>query len=216
MSSRRWAGVWAAVHAERRALSADLAGVPAERWSQASLCPGWDVHDVVAHLVDSATTTRLGFVRRMVAARFDFDRDNATGVARERRSSTAQTLAAFDRVLTATKTPPAAPATRLVEVVVHGEDVRRPLGLVRDYPLDHVLPALRYQLATSVSMGGGRQRAAGFRLVALDADLTSGTGPEVRGTALALLLAVSGRPVGPTELTGAGAPAFVRRLSDHP
>lgn len=213
MSSQEWAVVWTAVHEERRALSADLSGVPAEQWAEESLCPGWDVHDVVAHLIDSAKTTRLGFARRLVAARFDFDRDNAVGVSRERRVRPSETLAEFDRILTETKTPPAAPATRLVEAVVHGEDLRRPLGLHREYPIDHVLPALRHQLKTAASMGGGRERAAGFRLVAIDSGVSLGTGPEVSGTALALLLAISGRPVDAAELSGPAALAFVQQLS---
>lgn len=205
--------MWAAVHEERRALSADLSGVPVERWAEKSLCPGWDVHDVVAHLIDAAKTTRLGFTRRLVAARFDFDRDNAVGVTRERRGSPSETLAEFNRILTETKTPPAAPATRLVEAVVHGEDVRRPLGLHREYPVDHVLAALRYQLKTAASMGGGRERAAGFRLVATDSGVSAGTGPEVHGTALALLLAISGRPVDAVELSGPAVSSFVQQLS---
>ena len=135
---------------------------------------------------------------------------------RERRTTPAETLAAFDRVATATTTPPAAPATRLVEAVVHGEDVRRPLGLHRDYPVEHVLPALGYQVKTSVSMGGGKQRAAGFRLVAVDSGFSAGEGPEVRGTALVLLLAISGRPVGPDELSGPGAEPFLQQLARHP
>lgn len=210
MSAREWSTVWAAVHEERRALSADLAELPPERWAEASLCPGWDVHDVVAHLIDSAKTTRIGFVRRLIAARFDFDRDNAIGVARERRATPAETLAAFDRIIPETKTPPAAPATRLVEAVVHGEDIRRPLGIGRSTPLEHVLPALRYQLRTSTAMGGGRERAQGLCLIASDADVALGSGsdPEVRGTALALLLAVSGRRLRPGELAGGGVPAL--------
>lgn len=208
MASQEWTSVWSAVHDERRALSADLAKIPPQQWSAASLCPGWDVHDVLAHLIDSAKTTRWGFVRRLISARFDFDRDNAIGVARERCGSPAETLAAFDGIISETKTPPAAPATRLVEAVVHGEDVRRPLGIQRDYPVDHVLPALKYQLKTAGAMGGGRERAQGLRLVAVDTDFASGSGPEVRGTALALLLAVSGRPLRATELTGPGSAAF--------
>ena len=211
MASQKWDRVWAAVHEERRALSTDLGSVPAHRWAEASLCPGWDVHDVVAHLIDSAKTTRLGFARRLVAARFDFDRDNAVGVAHERRESPAETLAEFDRIATATNTPPAHPATRLVEAVVHGEDVRRPLGVHREYPIAHVLPALRYQLTTPVSMGGGRERAAALHLVALDSDFSSGEGAEVRGTTVALLLAVSGRPLSPPELTGPGARTLLSR-----
>ncbi|MEK8228663.1 maleylpyruvate isomerase N-terminal domain-containing protein [Oerskovia sp. M15] len=89
------------------------------------MCPGWDVHDVLAHLVDSAKTTRLSFVRRMVAAGFDFDRDNAIGITREGSASPRHA----DRVQGSTQPyrhTPAALATRLVEAFVHGEDVRRP------------------------------------------------------------------------------------------
>lgn len=57
-------------------------------------------------------------------------------------------------------------------------------------------------------MGGGRERARGWRLVASDAEFTEGAGPEVRGPAVALLLAISGRQVDPTELTGPGVAAF--------
>lgn len=208
--------VWPAVHEERRALIEDLAAARPEQWATPSLCPDWDVHDVVAHLVDSAKTTRWGFIRRLAAARFDFDRDNAAGVARERAATPAATLAEFRRVLTETKTPPAAPATRLVEAIVHGEDIRRPLGITRNYPIEHVVTALQHQLKTSVSMGGGQQRAAALRLVATDSDVDAGTGAEVRGTTLSLLLAVSGRPVDQNEFTGEGAAEFVKRLTPAP
>lgn len=185
--------VWPIVHAERRALVADLGQLRAAQWATPSLCPGWDVHDVVAHLVDTAKTGRLVFVRRLIAARFDFDLDNDRGVARERRSDERDTLAALAAVEGLTLTPPANLATRLVEAIVHGEDIRRPLGIVADYPQEAVIAALEYQLRTGVSMGGGKERAAGSRLIADDAGWSRGSGPEVHGTALDLLLAVSGR-----------------------
>ncbi|WP_129336542.1 maleylpyruvate isomerase family mycothiol-dependent enzyme [Cellulomonas endophytica] len=198
--------VWPAVHAERLALVRDLEGIAVERFLTPSLCPVWTVHDVVAHLVDDATTTPLRFARGLLATRFDFDALNAAGVARERRDDPRATVAALAAAALRTTSAPAPRATRYVEVVVHGEDVRRPLGLVHTYPPEAVLAALRHQLRTGVSTGGGRERAAGVRLVATDADLAHGTGPEVRGTALALLLAVSSRPVAADELTGPGTP----------
>ena len=197
--------IWPVVHHERRALAHDLEAIDPAQWGMASLCPGWDIHDVLAHLIDSATTTRLAFIRRMVAARFDFDRDNAAGISRERASNPLATLAAFRKVSASEATPPAPLATRLVEAFVHGEDIRRPLGIARAYPPDDVAIALTYQLNTSVKMGGGRERAKGRRLVTTDASFTHGDGLEARGTALALLLAVSGRPLAPGELTGPGA-----------
>lgn len=213
MPSTKWSAVWPAVHEERRVLLGDLTAARPEQWATPSLCPGWDVHDVVAHLVSSAKTTRWGFVRGMVAARFDFDRDNAAGVARERAATPAGTLAEFRRVVDETKTPPAAPATRLVEAIVHGEDIRRPLGMDRKYPIEHVATALQYQLRTTVAIGGGKQRAAGSRLVATDSGIDVGSGAEVRGSTLSLLLAVSGRPIDQDEFSGEGAAAFVRNLT---
>ncbi|GAA0556596.1 maleylpyruvate isomerase family mycothiol-dependent enzyme [Paractinoplanes ferrugineus] len=193
--------VWTVVQQERAALARDLATLCAEQWSAPTACPGWDVQDVVAHLVDSAKTTRLGFVRDMVAARFDFDRQNARGVARERRADPHEVLAELRAVTDRTSTPPAPLATRLVEAFVHGDDIRRAVGLRGDYPPESVVEALKFQLRTSVRMGGGKERAAGLRLTASDIAFDAGAGPVVRGPALALLLAVSGRPVEPGELS---------------
>ncbi|MET8523062.1 maleylpyruvate isomerase family mycothiol-dependent enzyme [Nocardioides sp. NPDC004968] len=197
--------VWPVVHAEREALIRDLATLTPAQWATPSLCVGWSVHDVLAHMVDVATTTRLGFVRRMIAAGGDFDRDNQTGVDRERAEDPAETLAAYRRVAGRTATPPAPLATRLVEEFAHGEDIRRPLGLQRDYPVEHVVTALGYLAKTSQKWGGGKERAQRVRLVATDADAAIGTGPEVHGSAIALVLALSGRALGSGELTGPGA-----------
>lgn len=183
----------------------DLAHVDARGWELPSPCAGWTVHDVVAHLVDGARTTRPGFLAGLAAAGFDFDRLNARGVARERGASPRDTLDRLRRVAARTSGPP-----RLVEEVVHGEDVRRPLGIARSYPLKAVVRALRLQVRTPVSFGGAKEPAAGVRLVAVDADAPIGEGPEVAGTALALLLAVCGRPVADDELHGPGRATLVR------
>jgi len=68
------------VHGERAALIDDLKDLADARWEEPSLCGEWTVHDVVAHLVDTARTTRLGFVVGLARVRFDFDRQNARGV----------------------------------------------------------------------------------------------------------------------------------------
>lgn len=205
------AAVWPMVHAERARLVADLETLPAERWATPSLCAGWTVHDVLAHIVDTAKTSRSSFALRMILARFDFHRDNAKGVARERQDHPSDTLAALRAAGTLTRTPLAPPATRLVEAIVHGEDIRRPLGLIGDYPDTAIVAALRYQAKTAVGFGGGRERVESVRLIATDADVEIGDGAEVRGRAIDLLLAVSGRPVAPGCLTGDGAARLVSR-----
>lgn len=198
------ADVWSFVHAERARLVDDLAAVSPTAWATPSLCPGWDVHDVLAHLVDSAKTSRIGFVRRMIASRFDFDADNAVGIARERHADPRDTLAAMRAVVPLTRTPIAPRPTRLVEAIVHGEDIRRPLGIASTYAADAVTAALAYQVGTTVAVGGGRERADGLRLIATDVSFDAGRGDAVRGRGADLLLAVSGRAVGAGAFDGPG------------
>ncbi|KWX25725.1 actinobacterial protein [Mycolicibacterium wolinskyi] len=200
--------VWPMVHAERAALIADLERLDDSAWQAASLCDGWSVHDVVAHLVDVAMTTRVGFLLDMARARFDFDRQNARGVARARGASPHETLERLRRAASRTSTPPAPLDTRLVEEVVHGEDIRRPLGITRAYAAEAVTRSLRQQARTSRSFGGAKELLTQVRITATDTDLAIGDGPEVSGTALALLLAISGRRVALGELDGPGLPAL--------
>lgn len=203
--------VWSLVHAERAALIDDLAALDDEQWDTPSLCAGWSVHDVVAHLVDSARTTRLGFVIGLARARFDFDRQNTRGVARERGRTPQETLDRLRRAAPRRSTPPAPLDSRLVEEVTHGEDIRRPLGLARAYPPEAVMRALRLQTRTPASFGGAKELLQQVRLTATDADLRLGSGPEVKGPALALLLAVSGRRVACVELAGPGVEVLAER-----
>jgi uncharacterized protein (TIGR03083 family) len=196
--------VWPIVRAERRALIEDLERLDDAQWERPSLCDGWTVHDVVAHMIDTAMTTRLGFIIGLGRARFDFDRQNARGIASIRGASPRETVERLRRVASRTSSPPAPMDTRIVEEVVHGEDIRRAVGLYRAYPHEAVIRALRHQVRTSASFGGAKELVSGVRLAATDVDLSIGDGPEVSGLALALLLAISGRRVALDELDGPG------------
>jgi uncharacterized protein (TIGR03083 family) len=204
--------VWPMVHVERRALIDDLTNLDDTQWTRPSLCDGWTVHDVVAHMVDVALTTRLGFVVGMARARFDFDRQNADGVERTRGATPRQTLERLRQVASRTSTPPAPIDTRIVEEVVHGEDIRRAVGLTRCYPQDAVVRSLRRQARTSESFGGAKELVSRVRLTATDLDLAIGDGPEVSGPALALLLVVSGRRTALAELDGPGVATLAATL----
>jgi uncharacterized protein (TIGR03083 family) len=200
---------WQTVHAERRRLAADLSRLRAVQWYLPSLCPGWDVHDVLAHLVDTARTGRLSFARDLLRARLDFDRANENGIARHKRQDPPDTLAALEKAADLTRTPPAALTTRLVEAIVHGEDIRRPLGIAGRYPEPAIIQALAHQLRTPITFGGGRERAASMRLTDRRTGTSWGQGDDVEADALDLLLAVSGRRVDRESLTGSAASTLV-------
>lgn len=91
----------------------------------------------------------------------------------------------------------------LGETLVHGEDIRRPLGLRRDHPVEAVTRvAAYYQGSDQVVVA--RSRVAGLRLVADDGPFTSGTGPLVSGPTLALVMAMTGRTACCDDLDGEG------------
>jgi hypothetical protein len=94
----------------------------------------------------------------------------------------------------------------------HGEDIRRPLGLTRSYPQEAVIRALRLQARTPTSFGGAKEIVARVRLTAADADVSIGVGPEVNGSTLSLLLAVSGRRVALDDLRGPGVAALAAAI----
>ena len=200
------ATIWQTVHSERRRLVADLSGLSEDQWRLPSLCPGWDVHDVLAHLVDTARTGRAAFVRDLLRARMDFDRANQHGIVRHKRRDPRDTVKALMEAADLTRTPPANLATRLVEAIVHGEDIRRPLGIAGSYPEPAIVQALVYQMRTPVSFGGGRERVAGLRLIDRRTGASWGQGDDdVEADAIDLLVAVSGRRLDRERLTGSGA-----------
>ena len=94
---------------------------------------------------------------------------------------------------------------------MHGEDIRRVVGLRRDYPDKAVARSLLQQARMPASFGGAKELVARVRLTASDVDLSVGEGPEVSGPALALLLAVTGRRIALDELDGPGLATLLPR-----
>lgn len=197
--------VWAIVHHERRALIEDLATIQPEQWNTQSLCDKWTIHDLVAHLVDDAKTSRKNFMFGLLRSGFNLDRLGNLGVQKEKRDSPADMLDAFRDVQYRTSSAPAPLASRLVEIIVHGEDVRRPLGIRHEYPIDAMIAAIEYQLATADVVGGSKNRASGLHLVAIDIDWSHGSGAIVRGKTIDILMALTGRHLPFDALSGDGA-----------
>jgi uncharacterized protein (TIGR03083 family) len=151
------------------------------------------------------------FVGKMAKAGFDFNRFAAAGVARESSGGPAATIAELRACQSRRTAPPGPKDTWLGEAFVHGEDIRRPLGIKREYPLDWVSRALTFY-SGSEPIVHGKSRVAGVTLHVTDTDLRLGSGPEAAGPVLSLLLVASGRGAVLDELSGPGVDLLRSRL----
>jgi uncharacterized protein (TIGR03083 family) len=203
--------IWPTIHAERASLADEVSSLTDAQWATQSLCSEWNVHQVLAHLLSAAKMTPPRFLARFAAAGFNFDRFAARQVAVEGAGGPAATLTAFRAATPRTTAPPGPKETWLGEAFVHGEDIRRPLGIAHDYPLAQVTRAIAFY-ARSNAIIGGRNRVAGLTLKATDTGFSVGSGPLVEGPAISLLLAASGRRSALAELSGPG----VEVLRDRP
>jgi uncharacterized protein (TIGR03083 family) len=194
---------WPVIHAQRTALADDLAGLTEEQWRTPSLCAGWTVHDALGHMTSTAKITPPKFFAKLAAAGFSFHRFTTRGIAAETAGGPAATLAEFRRVIDATDAPPGPIDAMLGEAIIHGEDIRRPLGIAHTYPVDSVTRTLDF-FKNSNLLIGAKKRIAGLRLEATDAGWATGEGPVVKGPALSLLLAMTGRRVALDDLSGDG------------
>lgn len=195
--------IWGVVHGERASLAEELAQLSEEQWSTTSLCPDWTVRETVAHMAATASITPATFFPKLVGSGFKFERLQAKGIAEQEGADGADTLAHFRAIVTSTKRPPGPKDTILGETIIHCEDVRRPLGFEHGYPADAVVEVADFYKGSNLILGTKR-RIEGLSLRATDSAWSHGSGPEVSGPMLPLLLAMTGRKAALDELSGDG------------
>ena len=203
-------GTWSLIHAERAFLAADLAELAEQRWAARSLCELFTVREVLAHLTAGASLNPVRWMAGVIRCRFDFDRQVAMRLAEQMGATPAETLARFRRVIASTTKPPVPVVAMLGETIVHGEDIRRPLGIERDYPVTTVTAVAGYYQGSDLPVNT-KKRASGLRLTATDGPFTAGAGPQVSGTTLALVMAMAGRAPYCDELDGDGVAILRKR-----
>jgi uncharacterized protein (TIGR03083 family) len=200
----RAASLWPLVHAERAALADDLAGRGDQQWQTQSLCTGLTVREVLAHITAGASLTPLRWMAGVIRCRFDFDRQVAMRLAEQLGATPAETLARFRHVVSSTTKPPLPIAAILGEAIVHAEDIRRPLGIRRAYPITTLTRTAEYYGSSNLPVLT-KERATGLRILATDGPFAVGSGPLVTGPTLALIMAMAGRAAYCDELDGDGA-----------
>lgn len=207
--------VWQTIDAERLSLANLFDDLSAEEWETASLCAGWRVRDVAAHLT-LAHTGMPAALAAMLRARGNFNRMiHDTGV-RQARLPAGQYAVLLRRMAGSRKTAPGVTELEpLIDVLVHGQDMAIPLGRTRPLAAQGAATA-----ATRVwSMGWpfhAARKLSGLRLLATDHQWSAGQGLPIEGPIAALLLLVTGRPAALPQLSGPGVYQLESRLSAQP
>ena len=206
------AAVDAAVAGERRRLADHVAGLTDEQWATPSLCTAWTVRDVVAHLTLTTRTSVPRLLRAAVRARGSFDRMEIDLTAKQAAAHTTAELVELLRESAGStrRITGSGPMDPLMDLVVHGQDIARPLRRYHVSPPEVVAACLAH-VAVNRFMGGPR-RLAGVRLVSTDTGWTLGAGAELRGPDVDLLLVAAGRRAGLAALAGPGTAVVAGRL----
>lgn len=162
-------------------------------WGTPSLCAGWTVRNVAAHLTHST----LSMPRMMLEAvrsgfRFDAIVDR---LATTDRRSPSELAADLRESAGSRRHPPGTTAMEpLIDVLVHGQDICVPLGIDRSMPVDAAVAAAHRVWGMGFPFRA-QKMLAGTRLVATDADFAVGEGRTVSAPIGALLLVLTGRQV---------------------
>lgn len=198
--------IWQHIHAERSALAATLAELTPEEWEHDSLCTGWTVKDVAAHVI---STPKLGAGEVLAMSARNLGRGYNAMIFREvKRLSATHTpesiLADYEtyagsrhRVFLTTSTEP------LVDALVHHQDIIRPLGRHHGMaPEAAAVAADRCRLLAGLM--GSRGLLRRVRMVATDHDWSRGRGPRLEAPMQELLMLCAGRPADTALLAGEG------------
>jgi len=195
--------------AERADLHTFLSTLEPQQWDTPSLCSGWSVKDVVAHMISYEELGTMDLIKRFVKGRVV--RANEVGVDEFAALSPQELLDFLGNHLTPRGlTAGFGGMIALVDGTIHHQDIRRALGRPRTIPADRLHRVLGL-VPGNPRLGAGR-RIRGLRLRATDIDWEQGSGLEVTGPGEALLMTMAGRPAAVADLTGPGVGTLAARL----
>ncbi|MGQ1798590.1 maleylpyruvate isomerase family mycothiol-dependent enzyme [Kocuria oceani] len=198
--------VWDAVHRERSALADLLETLSPQEWDHPTLCPGWAVRDVAAHVISSAQYGPADLVRALWRGRGDFDRAMCLDARDRGRRPAAEIVADYRRLDGSRRHPPGTSVREpLLDVLVHTQDIVLPLGRRHAMPPEAARAAAERVWSMPFPFRA-RRRLRGLTMVATDVAWRAGEGPEVRGSMEALLLLLTGRTAALDRLEGPGLP----------
>lgn len=204
--------LWDAIHRARQHLIDDLVPLTEADWRRPTLCGEWDVEHVVAHLTAAASLGTMAWMRSIVLSGFRPAVHNDRRLREHLGATPAHTLDRFRAVASSRVAPSKDLPAYLGEVVVHGEDIRHPLGIASLPDVESVTAVAEFYAARNFTVNS-RSVAEGLRLRAIDGPFVAGRGPEVVGPTLALVMTMAGRRSHLDQLTGDGVDAIAERLA---
>ncbi|AKS31490.1 maleylpyruvate isomerase family mycothiol-dependent enzyme [Mycolicibacterium goodii] len=212
LSTARRDQVFDAVAHERRSIADLIDSFTPEQLATPSLCGGWDVKTVAAHLVSDFSDGFWGFLASGIRHR-NIDK-GIDALARRRAQASAAEIADMLRTQADFRLsqPITGPLSGLTDVLVHGADIRIPLGLAHLPDPDHVGWVLDFLTSRTQFGFFPQRRLRGIALHDVDTGRRWGTGKEIRGPGVAVMLAVCGRTVALDRLTGPGVAVLRSRL----
>jgi uncharacterized protein (TIGR03083 family) len=206
------------IDAQRLKLASLLDQLSPGDWAQPSLCAGWTIRDVAAHL----TLQQLGLadaVAMMARWRGSLDRTIHDAACRRAAAWQADQIIASIRGMVGSRRHNIGVTylETLTDILVHGQDIAIPLGRHHDIPP----PAAATAISRVLSMRWpppfpAARKAEGFRFTATDISWSTGEGPQVSGPIRAILLVCTGRLAALPQLAGEGAHDLTARLSPPP
>ena len=202
--------IWTHIHAERAEMADTWTTLSPPQWAAPSWCQGWSVQDTAGHILAAAEQTPVHFYQQLASAGFRFNVFTDRGARRLAVIGPDELVRRLRARTSTTNHPPAPVLAMLGEIVVHGEDIRRPLGLKHQPPED-ALVAVADSWKNSNLLIGAKRRITGLRLRATDTEWAHGDGPEVSGPLLSLILAMTGRTAVHRDLSGEGVAELARR-----
>jgi uncharacterized protein (TIGR03083 family) len=198
-----------AIAVERRELAGLLSSLPARGWETPSLSAGWRVREVAAHVTMPFRYSTARFAFELLKDRGNFNR-MADRCARKDAAAIApdELIAALrDNAEYPWKPPGGGFEGALVHDVVHGQDIRVPLGSDRLVP-QASLRVVLHSLAQPKTLGFFGTDLTGIELSADDIDWSVGTGTRVSGLAQDLALILAGRKLPAGRLRGEPSARF--------
>lgn len=204
--------VFAAVANERRRIATLVEGLDDTQLATPSLCAGWDVKTVAAHL-GCSVADGLPPAMTMALRRGSLNRAIDELARRRAQRPAAEIVATLRQCADHPLSPPViGPVAPFTDILIHGGDISIPLGLPFDPDPESVGLALDF-LTGPWPVGFVRLgRLRGISLHGTDIDRSWRKGAEIRGRASALMMAVSGRTALLDKLGGPGLPVLRQRL----